>query len=557
MAAVAHNRGNTFLKIIEIYTIIVITVTVVVSLVTLINSLRICIMMMKLSYSNGDIMEISHLGKTLSWDISNFSRTKMVKDEEQFRETNAFFNSLPEHTQQNIFDTYTEMKAVFEVAIDFVEMQTSLTRLTTELYGHVQLDEIRHYLKYHANVIYPKTLKTDYDDSDTNKSRTYLKHEYEGLVLLVLATRFMIPVWGEYLTLNLKRLSGFKEYQALKLLSRTELIKSPEMGRLRIYVETTGISKNDKDNAIIRGTSSEELSEYILAIIVVRELSIGSIDASKEGTRSIITNIFGRIKNAVRDISRRPSQIREKFKLDDVEGEDKSSRLEQYKNVQPVSIGDIEIHKYFVNRGQELALKVDPTLDLSKLSVCMTLTKRMGTFNSDKHNILLVQWVLSRKVPARVIPELTASELLTAMAVTQALLWHWGFLDLALLVTSTLDKNRQPMVSSSRKQAKKETTKLLNELFPYQANTASKSNSKNGAHRAADELEKSVRSHFLLTKAPAGLKTYLDEITVNGSWVCPNDLLTQLTDMIVYVHKDLKEAEIQRESITTTDASSL
>jgi hypothetical protein len=51
---------------------------------------------------------------------------------------------------------------------------------------------------------------------------------------------------------------------------------------------------------------------------------------------------------------------------DDKEGEDNSSKLEQYKNVQSVSIGDIEIHKYFITRSQDLALSVDKTLDLEK-----------------------------------------------------------------------------------------------------------------------------------------------------------------------------------------------
>lgn len=515
-------------------------------------------MMFALSESTKEILEVSHLGKTLSWDISNFGRTKMIKDKEDFREINNFFSMLEHVRQQNIFDVYVEIKDLFVVAMNFHEMQNELVRLTTKLYGYIDLDELRHYIAFHAKVVYPDSLKEEYDVNDTNQARTYLKHEYSGLVLLVLGTRMMIPVWGEYLTLNLKRLSGFKEYHALKLLSNTEIISCPEMMRLREYVETTGISKNDRDNAVIRGTSSEELPEYLLSILVVRELSIGSIDASKEGTRSIITNVFARVRNAVRDISRRPTQIQEKFKLDDVEGEDKSSRLEQYKNVQSVAVGDIEIHKYFVNRQEDLALKVDPTLDLDKLKTCMTMTKRMGTFDINNHNVLLVQWVLSRKVPARVIRELTASELLGAMAVTQALLWHWGFLDLALMVTSTLDTERMPITNTSRKQAKKETTKILNELFPYQTNTASKSNSKNCAHRAADDFEKMVRSHYLLTQVPNGLKAYFDEITINGDWICPNDLLTQLTDLIVHIHYTLRNKERERLNLaqsTTQDAS--
>lgn len=510
-------------------------------------------MRMTLSASSKEVLELTHLGKTLRWDISNFSRTKMVKDCEDFREINNFFSMLEPARQQNVFDIYVEIKDLFDVVISFHEMQTELVKLTTRLYGHFDLEELRHYIGFHAKVVYPDSLKEAYDVNDTNKSRTYLKHEYKGLVLLVLGTRFMIPIWGEYLTLNLKRLGGFKEYHALKLLVNTEIIDCVEMQRLREYVETTGISKNDRDNAVIRGTSSEELSEYLLAILVVRELSIGSIDASKEGTRSIITNVFARVRNAVRDISRRPTQIQEKFRLDDVEGEDKSSRLEQYKNVQSVAIGDIEIHKFFVNKQEDLALKVDPTLDMDKLKQCLTLTKRMGTFDIGNHSVLLVQWVLSRKVPARVIRELTASELLGAMAVTQSLLWHWGFLDLALMVTSALDTERMPIINSSRKQAKKDTTRILNELFPYQTNTASKSNSKNCAHRAADDFEKSVRSHYLLCRPPSGLRKHLAEnSSTNGDWICPNDLLTQLTDMIVYVHHDLRNVEELRNNPTPT-----
>lgn len=515
-------------------------------------------MMISLSLDSKEVLEVTHLGKTIRWDISNYGRTKMVKDGEDFREINNFLNTLEPARQQNIFDVYLKIKDVFNTVMHFQEMQAELTKLTTELYGYFNLDEMRHYIAFHAKVIYPDVLKEEYDVNDTNKARTYLKHEYPGLVLLVLATRPMIPIWGEYLILNLKRLRGLKEYLAMKLMVNTEVLYCDEMLRLRDYVETTGISKNDRDNAIIRGISSEELPEYILATLVVRELSIGSIDASKEGTRSIITNVFARVRNAVRDISRRPSQIQEKFRLDDVEGEDKSSRLEQYKNVQSVSVGDIEIHKFFVNQHTELALKVDPTLDLDKLKNCFALTRRMGSFDIGKHNVLLVQWVLSRKAPARVISELTDSELLGAMAVTQALLWHWGFLDLALIVTSALDTERMSMAAISRKQAKKNTTQLLNELYPYQTNTASKSNSKNCTHRAADEYEKSIRNHFLLAKVPTGLKSYHEEVSVNGDWICPNDLLTQLTDMIVYVHKDLKEAEVARAEALinpATDAS--
>lgn len=50
-------------------------------------------MRMSLSSTNKEILELSHMGKTLRWDISNFGRTKMVKDGEDFREINNFYAS--------------------------------------------------------------------------------------------------------------------------------------------------------------------------------------------------------------------------------------------------------------------------------------------------------------------------------------------------------------------------------------------------------------------------------------------------------------------------------
>lgn len=514
-------------------------------------------MQLNLHPRHREIMQTSHMGKTIDWNIESYVRTKMVKREEDFKEINRFLASLSLNHQQGIFNVLSDIKDIFGVVMEFSEMQNALTNKVTELYSFIPMEEIRYYVKTKARVIYPGDLRDAYSPADTNRAKTYLKDEYKGLVVLVLALRLMIPVWGEYLKLNIKRTGTFKEYLAMRLLSGTELMYCKEMQRLESYVASTGLSKNDRDNAAIRGISSEELPLYLLAILVVRELSIGSIDAEADGRGSIITNVYARVKNSIKDISRSSSPIRDKFR-NETNGEDadKSSRLEQYKNVEGTSTGDIEIHKYFVNQSEDLALKVDPTLELSKLEDCLTLTLKMGSFDIEDHNVLLVQWVLCRVVPARAIKELNAHELLKAMGVTQALLWHWGYLDLALLVTTRIDNSRMPIMNASRKQAKKVTTDLINQAFPYHIKTSSKSNSRNPAHRAADEYEKTIRNSFLVPQVPQGLKGYFKEISVNGDWTCPNDLLTQLTDMFAHVHVTLKSMENSNGILSTRELQS-
>lgn len=504
-------------------------------------------MYMEISPTDSLVLITSHLGKSIKWNISNFSRTKMVMNKMRFDDINNFFLTLSDHQQQSIFDTLCEIKETFNDAHTLSNTQKTLTEQVTRLYAFFPLDELRRYIALQAKIIYPPDLKENYSVADVNPARTYLKHEYKGLVMLVIALRIMIPIWGEYLSVNIKRVgSAFKEHLAVKLLTRTELMTSPEMVRLVNYLEATNFKKQDRDNAILRGISNDELPDYILSGLLVRGLAIGEVNASEEGG-SIITNIFARLRHAINDLSRRSVQVQEKFRIDDKEGEDNSSKLEQYKNVQSVSIGDIEIHKYFITRSQDLALSVDKTLDLDKLKSSLELVSRMGAFVFELHNVLLVQWVLSRKVPARVIHELTASDMLSAMAVTQALLWHWGLLDLALIVTSS--RGQLSEFSPPKKQAKKTTTQILNTIYPYQTKTTSKSNTKNVAHRAADDYEKSIRGFWLLANVPKGLEEYHQSLLQGDRWMCPHDLLPQLTDLIVHVHQTMKEQE--NESTTT------
>jgi hypothetical protein len=78
-------------------------------------------MQMSLSARNKEILEITHMGKTIEWDISNFGRTKMVKDEEDFREINAFYAMMEPARQQNIYDVYLKIKDLFNVVMNFNE----------------------------------------------------------------------------------------------------------------------------------------------------------------------------------------------------------------------------------------------------------------------------------------------------------------------------------------------------------------------------------------------------------------------------------------------------
>lgn len=510
-------------------------------------------MQMYLDPDDKKIMITSHLGKSLRWNVSTYNRIDMEGYTDNFREINRFLNTRTDVQQQYIFDVLGEIRELFDEIMPFNVLQGELTELVTKLYAYITLDELVFYINYKATISYPTDLKESYGLSDVNRSRTYLKHEYQGLVLIVLALRIMVPIWGEYMNTNDGRVgSQFKHYRALHIMYNTPLMNSPQMMRLREYVDTNIVGSKDRSNAVLAGISTEELPEYILADLLVRGISTKSLDATPQGS-SIITQVYAHVKRSVRDVVRRFHPTEEKFRGGDNEREDRSSQLEQYKKTQSVSIGDIEMHKLSLTQYEDLLLQIDPTMDLAKLTECQVAIKTRPRLAIEKHNSLLVQWVVAGaggSLPngeeeminePRCVPELNYLEMLGLIAATQALLWHWGFLDLALIVTSSIDREQMAMATGSRTQASRSTMNILNEIYPYQQTNKSPSNNKNLAHLAVDEYEKHLRNRYLKPKVPRGLKDHFESTKTTHGWLCPNDILTQLTNLLAHIHHTLKE----------------
>lgn len=500
-------------------------------------------MQMHLDPDDKKIMVTSHLGKEIRWNVTTYNRIDMEGYTDNFREINRFLGTRTAVQQQNIYETLLEIREVLDEIMPFNVLQGELIHLVTKLYSYITLDEMEMYISYKATITYPSDLKESYGLSDVNRSRTYLKHEYRGLVLIVLALRIMVPIWGVYMHDNDGRVgSQFKHYKALHLLHNTPLMNSPQMARLRDYVDTNIIGARDRSNAVLAGISTEELPEYILADLLVRGISTKSLDATPQGS-SIITQVYAHVKRSVRDVVRRFDPTEEKFRSGDGEQEDRSSQLEQYKKTQSVSIGDIEMHKYFLTQYEDLIVKIDPSIDMNKLVECQLAMKNRSRLVIDKHNSLLVQWVVASTgvVEPRCVPELNYLEMLGLIAVTQALLWHWGFIDLALIVSSNIDRDQIAITTGSRTQASRNTMNILNEVYPYQQTNKSPSNNKNLAHLAVDEYEKNLRNRYLKARVPRELKEYYEANSTAHGWLCPNNVLTQLTDMLAYIHHTLKE----------------
>ena len=168
-----------------------------------------------------------------------------------------------------------------------------------------------------------------------------------------------------------------------------------------------------------------------------------------------------------------------------------------------------------------------------------------------------MQYCLNSVVPARSIPHLEYDALVCAVAVCQALLLHWGFPDLAALVTAKRSAiPTTTMVGSVRNKLTKEQISALVALYPHhqmqvgkhvrpvfdgsmsqelieQANIAN-----NVGILAINELSRQFADSAWVLKLPEEFTT--TPLTMTRSdygWLVPATIKNQLADLILRIAK--------------------
>lgn len=489
---------------------------------------------------------VEHHGREITWSVEAYrKKTDLIAEDDGFSYLNAYIAYLSDKRQTVLFEQLVKIHDVFNsLGVPDVKYQ----KLKEHVVAFVELIDAEHLHEWVTNVStipIPTSLKGDYSSSDRDRDKTYLRYEYSGLLVLALVGRFMLGILGEYMKQYSDRVGNeFKEYSAMRLLDDTWLNYYEATDRLRRYIQASIRQHSLSESAIIGGLSSFELSVFFLANIFIRRLAITPMDASlaSGGLMAAVYKGYNTVKN---NLSDKFSPLTDKTAMaSDSRQEDGSnwSKLELYKITQQVGFDDLAIHKYMVNDTHRLAAQIDGTLPLAQLRECLAnTTRRMGRFPLQDHAIILTQWVLRTHMPCRMIYNLDKPEVMQLMGLAQALLWHWGFHDIALLVTTEID--RKTLVSGSlsnrpKRQVKTSPMEEFNNVYPYHKLTRTASRDRNPAHAAISTFNESMLSCWLKNNPPSYMKAYAKEIEVDErGCLAPEDLITQLAEMLVYIEK--------------------
>lgn len=490
---------------------------------------------------------MDHNGQRLTWNIALFDKTSYNGNFDIFAEINGYWAYLAPKVQDEIFKVYEKIHALFHSVFDSTELTRQLYVLVAELYKYHELEDVETWLKFYSSVVVPtgsfrETFEPSYDNPGT-RERTYLLDEYRGLVILTVALRAMVPIWGEFIR-STRREYGtkYKEYYAYKLLAYSSVVRSRAMEKLFEFVQHTLPPDKSKSSAIYDGLSTEDFPIWVLGLVLVRRLSVGDV-RGVDPNINLVTFIFRYIQQKVKSHDQSfMGMVKDKM-IEGVgqEGENNLSKLESWKVKEPVPAGDIEFIAFYTENMSWLKPNYYEVVDRDTLAVAQQYIEQMMAVQIWPSQITLTQWVMARFIPPRGLMHVSKQTTVKAMGAAQALLWHKGYHDVAALLSAVAEDNSDTLQLSGPETPMKIATPLMEQLdalYPYSKRSTTKQKALKRVNPAAEAIDAVAASFseraWRLTTAPE----WTERVTGNKNhrrYTVPRDIKIKLANLAISI----------------------
>lgn len=500
------------------------------------------------------LLVTSHDGQSIEWNASNYDQPNLSEPDGLFRDINGYWESLPKSRQDVIFGCYVKIKEYLDTIADTNRLIEKVKAEVKILYEYQPYDEFRYWIDNKANLVKPHTLRDEYS-SEHPAEMTYLRKHYNDLMIFALQLRPMVPIWAEFIRVIKVNTSFNRERLSVRLLGLTNILESEPATMLRTHVELLKNKDSDKHkmplSALVDSIGSEDLGEWLYCLVVVRRAALGEL--SKTDTNvNIISNIYKHVANQLGQLDRNRrfgGRISEKHNdRDSGEGEDNVSRAESYKAKEEITAGTIIDITIYLEDNHRVAKQIDETVDIELLERCLRhgfQAFKNGTFTLSQHQVLMTQWVLNKVVPARVLEYPDAEVLIGPLAVTQALLWHWGLPELAVLMF-VKEGQREFGSTLAKSRVSKENTALLHQTHPYYRQTQGSERQRSDcvALTTIDRYSDLLGYSGWWPTGPAELIEAAKPLrTADGAIIIPSDIKNSLARFII---KNTEIAKIKR-----------
>lgn len=488
-----------------------------------------------------------HDGVSIEWSHAAF-KNKQGKElnatNNIFDEINLYWGQLPKPRQDQIFSLYLRVKETFENTENTKELKRTLTPLVSELYTLHPIEELDHWMRFRSEIRIPERIGEKFEDTDDpskTRMKTYTREDYQKLIVLALALRAIVPIWGELIAYTEKhKILGthWKEYSAYQLLARTSLMYCEAMVKLRGYVTSFIPTEKSKrpHSAILAGVGSEDFPEWLLGVIVFRRVSIGDIRNNNPESH-LVSSIHSYIQNRLS-----PSEtsfigpVREKVNRRGEEDENKISRLEGYKIREEQSGGDIAMIIRGVEDPYVVARHVSKTVPLELVEQALASTHVLMNVPIQEPQTKIMQFVLEAAIQPLGLQNPEKPLFVKCLAVAQAILWHNGHLELAGLVSAKAelgDADQIEVGMGGHGRISKDLVEQLNIHYPFPLRPSSKSQKETGRTQNVavvniDWLTKQLDQFGWTLTLPTAMVRQVNPDTTTRRYVLPTDIRNKL-----------------------------
>ncbi len=499
-------------------------------------------MKLKLETDAGFWVVVEHGDQTLMFDLQAFGKRQLLNNDITAH-INQYWATLPGVQQQLIFETYRQVAETFELVSGTSAWIQAMLPLIKQLYDQHDLRRMREWILLNNEIIIPEKFKDAYvqtDDRPFTRDRTYTKPDYIELLVLSLALRAMVPIWGEFIY-RTKDETGtdFKEYYAFALLNQTSVMETAAVAKLRVYIQ--GNLQDDKPltNVIISGISRDDYPNWLLAKVMVRRLSVGDLRGVAQNTDLVVTihnDLSAQNNPGGSSNFGEPIQIKQ-FGGDDGD-EQGVSRLEHFKIKALHSAGEIASIEHYMGDPFAVAKRLDPSLNPGTLMEFLESGQALKDVQLWPCQIGLTQWVMAPVIPPRGMDHLDKISTLRAMAVAQTYLWQHGHKHLAALLAAMACDNTasfQQTGTASMARITADQKIQLAALFPYNTVSPSRTQTepKNKGETAIDELAGGFIGHDWLLTVPDAMAVELTGRQHYRRMSCPHMIKQMLAALAI------------------------
>lgn len=402
-------------------------------------------------------------GENLHWSCNYWARSRKIITDDNFLILNDYFTTLEEDKVRELEIIYIKMHNCLED--NKSDLEIKMVSYINSYLDIVNTAEFNEFCMNHSSIRLERGVKDTLESKDS-ADRTYFTKEYNELVCYSILLKGIAPLFGKFISSNLKTLGEiYVVINVYNLIELSNLNGYNPINKLTEYISAL-ISNNDLNTLGLSLTTTlteDNLYRYLIALVTVKKLSV--YDATNE-TTMIVSDMHYVITGYLTKISIAKAFAKGHL---DPRGEeiDIASRYKVTDNQSPLDTVSIE---HYLSDVHRVVSHIDSSITTEAINRVISET---ADVTPTSYYFTIMGLVLKDVTHPRALEIVNWRTIMNCIYISAIVLEHWGFLVLKEIITKVPIVpdiysieigacNKGPIRVKNRS-----LISTINELFPY------------------------------------------------------------------------------------------